>query len=691
MESQTIHLFGSGVYMKKKIGLLISLIVIVGLIVGGIFLFNSNDTSTKYSLEEEQWIEKNKNQSIDIYMPSDIASITLAGEGLLFDYIDYLKKDVNLSFNPVAYTIGTEVNGEYAILLTDKVEKDDLVFLKENYTIISKDNIVINNETDLTNLKIGVLKSDYEEASKALPGITLIPYDTKDLLLAYFTQGLNINAMIGEKSLFLNDVLTNKYHYIYHISDMERYYVLKVNGEDKTLNKIIKKNFKKYSESTLKKDINKSLLNSYIKTNSLTDKDITNLNSKSYIYGYTDNGIYDYTNNGSLSGSNLEIIKNFAAFANIDMKYADEYKNLSKVNEALKNNKVDFYFNNNSIDDDKKVTVNSFNAKIAYLVRNDSKLDITSTNSLTNKEVYVIKNSKIEKYLKDLDIKVKSYDSYEELFNKKINKDSVIAIEFSNYEFYKSRYLNDYHVSYIDNNTLQYGFVLNEKNKLFNDLFAFYLEYNNTVNSIELLDNAVYKYEGINIFLVVAVIVLLIIVVIDFLAKIKMIIKDLLKRRKKGLSHEDKIKYIDQLTSLKNRAFLNDNITSWDETEIYPQIIIIIDLKKLAYINDNYGHEEGDKVITEAANILIQTQLPNSEIIRTDGNEFLIYMVEYEEKKAVSYIRKLKKEFKSLSHGYSAAIGYSIINDAIKTIDDAINEATLDMKTNKEIMMEEEK
>lgn len=677
--------------MKKKIGLLISLVVIVGLIVGGIFLFKSNDTGTKYSLEEEQWIEKNKKQSIDIYMPSDIASITLAGEGLLFDYIDYLKKDVNLSFNPVAYTIGTEVNGEYAILLTDKVEKDDLVFLKENYTIISKDNIVINNETYLANLKIGVLKSDYEEASKALPGITLIPYDTKDLLLAYFAQGLNINAMIGEKSLFLNDVLINKYHYIYHISDMERYYVLKVNGEDKTLNKIIKKNFKKYSESTLKKDINKSLLNSYIKANNLTDKEITNLNSKSYIYGYTDNGIYDYTNNGSLSGSNLEIIKNFAAFANIDMKYADEYKNLSKVNEALKNNKVDFYFNNNSIDDDKKVTVNSFNAKIAYLVRNDSKLDITSTNSLTNKEVYVIKNSKIEKYLKDLDIKVKSYNSYEELFNKKISKDSVIAIEFSNYEFYKSRYLNNYHVSYIDSNTLQYGFVLNEKNKLFNDLFAFYLEYNNTVNSIELLDNAVYKYEGINIFLVVAVIVLLIIVVIDFLAKIKMIIKDLLKRRKKGLSHEDKIKYIDQLTSLKNRAFLNDNITSWDESEIYPQIIIIIDLNNLAYINDNYGHEEGDKVITEAANILIQTQLPNSEIIRTDGNEFLIYMVEYEEKKAVSYIRKLKKEFKSLSHGYSAAIGYSIINDAIKTIDDAINEATLDMKTNKEIMMEEEK
>ena len=66
-------------------------------------------------------------------------------------------------------------------------------------------------------------------------------------------------------------------------------------------------------------------------------------------------------------------------------------------------------------------------------------------------------------------------------------------------------------------------------------------------------------------------------------------------------------------------------------------------------------------------------------------------MVNYEEKKAASYIRKLKKEFANLSHGFGAAIGYSIINDAIKTIDDAVNEAVLDMKTNKELMMEEDK
>ena len=116
----------------------------------------------------------------------------------------------------------------------------------------------------------------------------------------------------------------------------------------------------------------------------------------------------------------------------------------------------------------------------------------------------------------------------------------------------------------------------------------------------------------------------------------------------------------------------------------HPQSIIIVDLNNIAYINDNYGHQEGDEVIKQAANILINNQMPNSDIIRTNGNEFLIYLVEYDEKQVASYIKKLTKEFKELAHGFGAAIGYSMITDGIKTIDDAVNEATLDMRNNKE-------
>ena len=73
-----------------------------------------------------------------------------------------------------------------------------------------------------------------------------------------------------------------------------------------------------------------------------------------------------------------------------------------------------------------------------------------------------------------------------------------------------------------------------------------------------------------------------------------------------------------------------------------------------------------------------------SEIIRTDGNEFLIYLVGYSEKQIATYTKKLSKEMKSLPHEFGAAIGYSMINDSIKNLDDAINEATLEMITNKE-------
>ena len=217
------------------------------------------------------------------------------------------------------------------------------------------------------------------------------------------------------------------------------------------------------------------------------------------------------------------------------------------------------------------------------------------------------------------------------------------------------------------------------------NLFDFYLSYESIDKIISNnYKNIAYENSNITYILVILLIILTIYVVVDFCNHVKVMLKKIRKNKRIHLSKEDKIKYIDQLTSLKNRAYFNSKIEMWDDSEVYPQAIIVIDLNNISYINDNYGREEGDKVITEAANILIQSQVENSEIIRTDGNEFVIYMVGYNEKQVVSYLRKLNREFKNLSHGFGSASGYSIINDAIKTIDDALNEATIDMKNNKE-------
>ena len=45
--------------------------------------------------------------------------------------------------------------------------------------------------------------------------------------------------------------------------------------------------------------------------------------------------------------------------------------------------------------------------------------------------------------------------------------------------------------------------------------------------------------------------------------------------------------------------------------------------------------------------------------------------------------QKINKEFKNLPYEYGAAIGYSMITDDIKSIEDAMNEAVEDVKKQK--------
>ena len=80
---------------------------------------------------------------------------------------------------------------------------------------------------------------------------------------------------------------------------------------------------------------------------------------------------------------------------------------------------------------------------------------------------------------------------------------------------------------------------------------------------------------------------------------------------------------------------------------------------------------------TKQASILIKTQRDNSEIMRTDGDEFIIYLIGYDEKKVGSYIHKLNRELNSSlpNKDYSVSIGYSMITNEQTTIDDAINDS----------------
>lgn len=680
--------------MKKIIITSIAIILSLAIIASGVYFFLSKKEVYKLTAEEQQWVENNKNNGFDLYMPSDIPLYTVAGKGVLFDFVNFFSKETGIKFNPVAYQNETDINGEYSIVLTNTIEQNDIKISSDEYVVMSNNEGMIPSVSSLSSNKIGILESELSLVKPYLgENLAYVTFKDKQSMLAALSSK-QVNSLVGLKTTYTDEIITDKLHINYHISDLKKYYVLRSSNNNKVFNSIIKKEIKKFVNDQLNKSYNSNLYDLYVKSNQISEQEITDLNSKKYTYGYINDGIYDTTYHKELSGTNYFIVKSFASFSNLDMKYEKPYSNLKELNDALVNNKIDFYFNNTSFNNEgiSIDTVKPITSKIVFVTRNDKKISLNSINSLKDYKVSVLENSYLEKILTEKGISVKKYSNYKKMFKTKNQKnDDVIAIELENYEYYKTRSLRNYHISYIMDESFNYGFTTASEYELFNKLFNFYLEYVDTNRVIDINYANVYEYEGLNIVLLVLVIVLSAIIIFNFIGKIRKTVVALAKHKENKLTKETKIKYIDSLTSLKNRAYLNDNIEKWDDSEVYPQIIIIIDLNNISYINDNYGHEEGDKVITEAANILIQTQLPNTEIIRTDGNEFLVYMIDYEEKKAVAYIRRLNREFKNLTHGFSAAIGYSIINDPIKTIDDAVNEATLDMKTNKETMMNEEK
>ena len=681
---------------KKIIIVIISILVVLS-IASLIFLLVNSRNSNSLTLEENKWIDSNKQNVIDIAIMNDIPVLSNNGEGLVYNYLDYVTEKYSLKFNVIPNKLDNVVDYQYNMDLVSNVTENDIVLLNDNLVLVTPDNKVYNDISDITNLIIGVATIDKEAVSNYLlnNNITLVEYTTYAELKQSMvpvsnpngTTSTPVNGIIIPKTIYTQEIVQNNYNISYHFNDLNKYFVLKTMGQ-RELNSILNKSFNAWKEDEYLTSYNTNLLNNYYSFKNITDTDQKKLQSKSYSYGFVDDGIFNILDNDKIKGINELVLKDFNRFSNLTITYT-KYNSISKLLKEFNDKNIDFIMNivdETRYTNEVYTTTGVYNRELAIISGICNKDAIDGINSLKNKEVLAIKDSYLEKYLTDNGIKVKLYNNFTDL-SIDFSSNDIAIIDLENYNYYKTSAFKDSKINYILDSNDKYKYVINgtEENTIFKDIFNFYLSYNSTKELvIDNYDDIAYENTNIVYILVFIILVLCLYLVVDFSNHMKVMLKKVRENKKVHLSKEDKIKYIDQLTSLKNRAYLNSRIESWDESEVYPQSIIVIDLNNVSYINDNYGREEGDKVITEAANILIQHQMQNSEIIRTDGNEFLIYLVGYSEKQIISYLRKLNKELKGLSHGFGAASGYSIITDAIKTVDDAVNEATLDMKNNKE-------
>jgi diguanylate cyclase (GGDEF)-like protein/PAS domain S-box-containing protein len=155
--------------------------------------------------------------------------------------------------------------------------------------------------------------------------------------------------------------------------------------------------------------------------------------------------------------------------------------------------------------------------------------------------------------------------------------------------------------------------------------------------------------------------------------------------------YEEQLKYLsvhDQLTGLYNRRFLEEEIERLDTPRQLPISIIMGDLNGLKLANDVFGHQEGDRLLIKATEIINGCCRQEDLIARWGGDEIVILLPQTGIKTAEEISRRIKEkcDYESRENGpvqISIALGYATKSKATENIWQVLKEAEDSMYSDK--------
>lgn len=664
--------------MKKKksiIIIIVSIILVIGIAVGLYFILNDKD---KLTVAERNWVNESIGTIQNINVVNNVNVFGKNGSGVYYDFIKDFETEYGLDINPITFNEGSNPSG-ITFGIKQSIGENDILFYTDHYVLVGKNNDIISQEENLNGKSIDILSKDLNYVSKYLKkasNVSFKQFETMDEMILDINE--NDTYMLVPLIKNLDLILSKDYKVVYHFSDIKDYYVLQIS--DDKLSSVLKKYYSKWNNEY--KDVyNSNLFKTFTSNMNISDTEVDSMQSITYNYGFVNASPYEVILGGKYGGIIAVYLSNFSKFADIEFNFV-KYKNFNSFTKAINKKDIDLYFNYYNFTDDFYQT-DGLSIEYVVAARRDNNTVVKSIYSLIGETVYVQENSKIYDYIKNIsDINIKTFSTTKDLF--KLNKKDVyIILDKNTFDYYSDKKLDNYTARYSDYISNEYTFKVRTNSALYRLLDKYVGVMDEDEMVLEGLNNHYDTIKSGSIITKIAeyILYIAIIVVIVIFVLFKKSKKVSIARK---IKKDDKMKFIDQLTSLKNRNFLNENIETWNNNTIYPQTIVVVDLNKIQEINDLYGYNEGDKQIKALANILVRTQLDNSEIMRTDGNEFVIYLVGYNQKQISNYIFKLNKEIKKLPYEFGAEFGFSMIQDDIKTIEDALNEAVEDMKKNKE-------
>ncbi len=92
---------------------------------------------------------------------------------------------------------------------------------------------------------------------------------------------------------------------------------------------------------------------------------------------------------------------------------------------------------------------------------------------------------------------------------------------------------------------------------------------------------------------------------------------------------EEEIRYLsfhDKTTGLYNKAFFEEELKRLESERLLPLSIIFGDVNSLKIINDVFGHDQGDRLLIQLANIVKRSCREEDIVARWGGDEFVIIL-----------------------------------------------------------------
>lgn len=120
--------------------------------------------------------------------------------------------------------------------------------------------------------------------------------------------------------------------------------------------------------------------------------------------------------------------------------------------------------------------------------------------------------------------------------------------------------------------------------------------------------------------------------------------------------------YNDMMTMAQNRTAFNEKMAQLEGKNLASTVLLILDINNLKQINDQYGHQAGDRMIIDTCSCILSIFENIANVYRIGGDEFAVLITEHNVNmqemlkkldEAIGSYNKLNQNAISLAYGYA--------------------------------------